>query len=807
MANTSQRSGNLGPFEADNGKVDAIIIARLFAEDVLFFPEEQLERSGNKLSINLQFNRAKAEEYPLFALFYLNNIQMMLEQIMDLFAHLDTAKELQLSKSEIHKDMLRPLLDDRLTGLSFLNLMAYHMVKIVEQDDRDQYLVAVDRDLIAGIPNAYHYICKFIRFARRYNERSGGFHVQFAITLNMDSPIDGISDPVPGAAKKAIGALAVSSDGTITESGETIQKQILEQYIKEHPSSFTSRDMDLPQIQPNFQSDSQNPTSNLTPEMLKRELQSRGNIRVVGTKYEGRPGRIEKLKVGDKLKLVREPNNEYDANAIDLRSSLGSVGHLPAEIAEMLSPLLDSHSISCTAETVFVDLLTKAGKKRVTPILDVKLLVSNSRASGVSKGGGNSNRKNDYSAPKSVNRQTSKEKSDSRSQNAVPKQSPSKAEVSGKAAQSNSDSDGKALEKDIREKFKTMTRLFDTRIKDHMDHVEHGNYSNEWDPRLKRDVRKFQTMLDDYGKEAESLIENSLKKFNQIRGNISDPVSKSIIEAIEDIIDEISGLKLSNDQLNIVQQYTWKIDIYALKSALRRAKTQYGSNVSELKVERTGHTNNSQNISSYSSRQSDSQIETLIQQASVQKTNDEYKAAILEFMQSRKNPDGTPDHSGMTCTAIGKSIPMLSGCDRSKMSSLCNGLVADGKLVRNVIGGGKILFTLDGWTESSKPVSNYTPTTSTRNSGGCYIATAVYGSYDCPPVWTLRRYRDFTLAKTGYGKAFIQAYYTVSPTLVKWFGKTTWFTRLWKQLLDRMVKKLNAEGVLDTPYNDENTPQ
>ncbi|MDR0918559.1 MAG: hypothetical protein LBM93_04840 [Oscillospiraceae bacterium] len=32
------------------------------------------------------------------------------------------------------------------------------------------------------------------------------------------------------------------------------------------------------------------------------------------------------------------------------------------------------------------------------------------------------------------------------------------------------------------------------------------------------------------------------------------------------------------------------------------------------------------------------------------------------------------------------------------------------------------------------------------NSGRCYIATAVYGSYDCPEVWTLRRFRDYILA-------------------------------------------------------------
>lgn len=86
--------------------------------------------------------------------------------------------------------------------------------------------------------------------------------------------------------------------------------------------------------------------------------------------------------------------------------------------------------------------------------------------------------------------------------------------------------------------------------------------------------------------------------------------------------------------------------------------------------------------------------------------------------------------------------------------------------------------------------------------GGCYVATAVYGSYDCPQVWTLRRYRDYSLAKTWYGRTFIRTYYTISPTLVKWFGNTTWFKKLWRGKLDRMIKKLQAEGIESTPYQD-----
>ena len=87
-------------------------------------------------------------------------------------------------------------------------------------------------------------------------------------------------------------------------------------------------------------------------------------------------------------------------------------------------------------------------------------------------------------------------------------------------------------------------------------------------------------------------------------------------------------------------------------------------------------------------------------------------------------------------------------------------------------------------------------------SDGCYIATAVYGSYDCPQVWTLRRFRDNTLASTWYGRLFIRTYYAVSPTLVKWFGNTGWFRRFWRGKLDKMVKDLQAQGMEDTPYED-----
>lgn len=96
----------------------------------------------------------------------------------------------------------------------------------------------------------------------------------------------------------------------------------------------------------------------------------------------------------------------------------------------------------------------------------------------------------------------------------------------------------------------------------------------------------------------------------------------------------------------------------------------------------------------------------------------------------------------------------------------------------------------------------YDPARARRGAKGCYIATAVYGSYDCPAVWTLRRYRDERLAASLHGRLFIKSYYAVSPTLVSVFGDAVWFRRLGRFLLDRFVSKLQSEGFSSTPYND-----
>lgn len=110
------------------------------------------------------------------------------------------------------------------------------------------------------------------------------------------------------------------------------------------------------------------------------------------------------------------------------------------------------------------------------------------------------------------------------------------------------------------------------------------------------------------------------------------------------------------------------------------------------------------------------------------------------------------------------------------------------------------IIASDSFKKRNKFYLNITDTSSKK---GCYIATCVYGTYDCAEVWTLRRFRDYVLDATWYGRIFIKSYYAISPIVVKLFGKKVWFQTIWKNILDVMVVKLKEKGIKDTQYNDK----
>lgn len=98
--------------------------------------------------------------------------------------------------------------------------------------------------------------------------------------------------------------------------------------------------------------------------------------------------------------------------------------------------------------------------------------------------------------------------------------------------------------------------------------------------------------------------------------------------------------------------------------------------------------------------------------------------------------------------------------------------------------------------KSSNSSSHY------KGEGGCYIATCIYETYDCPELWTLRRFRDNYLQLSFLGRTFIKIYYYISPKVVELFGNNTNFRKYTKAILDSFTKMLKSNGFSDDPYKD-----
>jgi hypothetical protein len=102
---------------------------------------------------------------------------------------------------------------------------------------------------------------------------------------------------------------------------------------------------------------------------------------------------------------------------------------------------------------------------------------------------------------------------------------------------------------------------------------------------------------------------------------------------------------------------------------------------------------------------------------------------------------------------------------------------------------------------SEPPQRQQRASKSTSDGGGCYIATAVYGSYSEPPVRTLRRFRDETLVASLAGRAAIRFYYWVSPRAARHFRQGTMANLVARNVLDLLVRRLdNAHAAND--YGD-----
>lgn len=104
------------------------------------------------------------------------------------------------------------------------------------------------------------------------------------------------------------------------------------------------------------------------------------NFMVAGVLHEGRDEVInEYARAGDRAYLIRDKNNRYSRNAIEIRLENGmQIGFVPEDDAIELAPLLDNGAHQTAMITKILD-----GRRGPIPVVDVDLYGADAQGSGL----------------------------------------------------------------------------------------------------------------------------------------------------------------------------------------------------------------------------------------------------------------------------------------------------------------------------------------------------------------------------------------------------------------------------------------
>ena len=94
-----------------------------------------------------------------------------------------------------------------------------------------------------------------------------------------------------------------------------------------------------------------------------------------GTRYDGRTEQIEKVRLGDIIRVIREPDNPFNPNNFQLFTEKGkSVGNMPAELCNAIAPLYDSGELRFLGASVsYVEPISKRNRHAKQAMLYVEL--------------------------------------------------------------------------------------------------------------------------------------------------------------------------------------------------------------------------------------------------------------------------------------------------------------------------------------------------------------------------------------------------------------------------------------------------
>jgi hypothetical protein len=90
---------------------------------------------------------------------------------------------------------------------------------------------------------------------------------------------------------------------------------------------------------------------------------------------------------------------------------------------------------------------------------------------------------------------------------------------------------------------------------------------------------------------------------------------------------------------------------------------------------------------------------------------------------------------------------------------------------------------------------NWTGTVEGAGGGGCFIATAAYGSFLDPHVRSLRRFRDETLMRSQPGRALVSWYYGVSPPIAAYIEHNGYLKTIVRAALTPVVLIIEAPAL------------
>lgn len=229
----------LGPLAGENGKIDGVKGTQLFFEDVFFFVKGQLLAKGRHHELKgIQVNAQVIDNYPQIK----DNLSVFGTALTDLINFVEEDELLVLDEECVHFEFDKlnkidpPIINGTkvdvkgakigkgLSGARMFLLIAWHMAKIVE-NEKNSYIVALDGNILRGIPAAKAYICQFIKRLREYNDIADDFSVTFAATLNLEGGMDAMITGINPMHSKSFNDVVSVKKGV--SPYESIQKMIL----------------------------------------------------------------------------------------------------------------------------------------------------------------------------------------------------------------------------------------------------------------------------------------------------------------------------------------------------------------------------------------------------------------------------------------------------------------------------------------------------------------------------------------------------------------------------------------------------